>query len=507
MANKLYNRAKMTTATTGTGTLTLGSAVTGFLSFADAGATDGDVISYVIADGASWEVGYGTYTSSGTTLSRTVRKSSNSNSAISLSGSATVAITPHAEDLVGIVSRSARTSNTILGAADQGKLIDITSGTFSQTFTAAATLGDGWFVYVKNSGTGEITLDPNSSEQIDGLTSFILYPNEVRLVQCTGSAFTTTLIKPGYQVYTASGTFVAPPGVSGFRVSVIGGGGGGGSGRRGAAASARTGGTGGGGGAHNKLFLGAITAGTSISVTVGAGGSAGAAQTANDTDGNVGTVGGTSSFGSYGSAYGGGPGAAGAATSTGGGTGGGSAGAGAVGTTSNVSGGLPSSSGLGQGTTPFNMGTGGAGSRTSSAAAAEYGGGAGGYCSTTTANAGGDSIFGGPGGGSGGAISSGNTPSAGGAGGGIGTYASGGGAAGGDTTPSVGVAGATGTAVAGTCGTGGGGGGAHASSAGGTGGAGGAGGGGGGGGGASANGANSGAGGVGGRGEVRVYWW
>lgn len=125
MANKLYNRAKMTTATTGTGTLTLGSAVTGFLSFADAGASDADVISYVIADGASWEVGYGTYTASGTTLSRTVRKSSNSNSAISLSGSATVAITPHAEDLNTItagtqtiwVPAAAMTARTTNGAA------------------------------------------------------------------------------------------------------------------------------------------------------------------------------------------------------------------------------------------------------------------------------------------------------------------------------------------------------------------------------------------------------
>ena len=51
------------------------------------------------------------------------------------------------------VVRSARTSNTILAAADLSNLIDITSGTFSQTFTAAATLGSGWFCYIRNSGT------------------------------------------------------------------------------------------------------------------------------------------------------------------------------------------------------------------------------------------------------------------------------------------------------------------------------------------------------------------
>jgi len=46
------------------------------------------------------------------------------------------------------IVRSARTSNTILGAADVGTLIAITSGTFTQTFTAAATLGSGWFCYI-----------------------------------------------------------------------------------------------------------------------------------------------------------------------------------------------------------------------------------------------------------------------------------------------------------------------------------------------------------------------
>jgi hypothetical protein len=66
------------------------------------------------------------------------------------------------------IVRSARTSNTILGTADTSTLIAITSGTFTQTFTAAATLGSGWFCYIQNSGTGDITLDPNASETIDG---------------------------------------------------------------------------------------------------------------------------------------------------------------------------------------------------------------------------------------------------------------------------------------------------------------------------------------------------
>ena len=101
----LKNRAKMSTSTTGTGSpITLGSAESGYQSFADAGVANADVVRYVIEDtGGAFEIGTGTYTSSGTTLSRTVSESSNSNNAINLSGSATVFIGATAEDILSDV--------------------------------------------------------------------------------------------------------------------------------------------------------------------------------------------------------------------------------------------------------------------------------------------------------------------------------------------------------------------------------------------------------------------
>jgi hypothetical protein len=89
----------MTTATTGTGTITLGSASTGYQSFADAGVADADVVRYVIEDGTDWEIGTGTYTASGTTLTRTVAESSNADAALNLTGSAVVYVSATAEDI------------------------------------------------------------------------------------------------------------------------------------------------------------------------------------------------------------------------------------------------------------------------------------------------------------------------------------------------------------------------------------------------------------------------
>jgi hypothetical protein len=71
MALVLADRVKETTTTAGTGTITLGGASTGFQSFAVVG--NGNTTYYTIASqtGNEWEVGVGTYTSSGTLLART----------------------------------------------------------------------------------------------------------------------------------------------------------------------------------------------------------------------------------------------------------------------------------------------------------------------------------------------------------------------------------------------------------------------------------------------------
>lgn len=115
-----------------------------------------------------------------------------------------------------VMPRSPRTANTQLVKLDSGQEIDITAGTFTQTFDPVANLQTGWYVLLRNSGSGDITVDPSGAETIDGLTSFVMYPGECRAVFCDGSAIFSTVLHGFTKTYTASGTFIKPPGYAQF---------------------------------------------------------------------------------------------------------------------------------------------------------------------------------------------------------------------------------------------------------------------------------------------------
>ncbi len=141
MAFVVKDRVQETTTTTGTGTLTLGGAVLGFQTFAIIG--NGNTTYYAIADptAGDWEVGIGTYTASGTTLSRTtVFESSNSGSLVNFAaGTKNVFCTYPAERAVYLdAAGSAVTLLDIgtLGASTANiTTANITSGTVSTTPT------------------------------------------------------------------------------------------------------------------------------------------------------------------------------------------------------------------------------------------------------------------------------------------------------------------------------------------------------------------------------------
>ena len=120
MALVLADRVKETTTTTGTGTYTLAGAVTGFESFGTVG--NGNTTYYCCTDGSDFEVGVGTYTSSGTTLARTtILQSSNSDNAVDWSaGTRDIFCTQPAEKAVFLNADGHIESSLIIGSTDDG---------------------------------------------------------------------------------------------------------------------------------------------------------------------------------------------------------------------------------------------------------------------------------------------------------------------------------------------------------------------------------------------------
>lgn len=121
MALVLADRVKETTTTTGTGTVTLLGASTGYQSFSVIG--NGNTTYYTIAGqtGSEWEVGIGTYTSSGTTLARTtVLASSNSGSLVTFSAGTKDVFVTYPAEVSAYASNNPGTSGQLLTSNGTG---------------------------------------------------------------------------------------------------------------------------------------------------------------------------------------------------------------------------------------------------------------------------------------------------------------------------------------------------------------------------------------------------
>jgi len=106
----LKDRVQVTTTTTGTGTLTLGAASVGYQDFTNVG--DGNQTYYTITDSTDWEVGIGTYTVSGTTLSRDqVFASSNSGALVNWGAGDKTVFIPLPAETAGLANATADDSS------------------------------------------------------------------------------------------------------------------------------------------------------------------------------------------------------------------------------------------------------------------------------------------------------------------------------------------------------------------------------------------------------------
>jgi hypothetical protein len=179
MALKVRDRVKETTTTTGTGTITLGGAVTGFRTFSSV-LSDNDTTYYAIVGDTQFEVGLGTYSSN--TLARTtVLSSSNSNSAVSFStGTKNVFITQpsgkavfrDASGNIAELTTANLSENTNLYYTDE-RVDDRISALFQSGTGISFSYNDS-----SNTFTPTVTLSPFDTDNLSEGSSNLYFTNE-----------------------------------------------------------------------------------------------------------------------------------------------------------------------------------------------------------------------------------------------------------------------------------------------------------------------------------------
>ena len=92
---------------------------------------------------------------------------------------------------LGAPGVTTRTAATTLVAADRGRIIQATSGTWALTLPGAAAVGAGWAVLALNGGAGTITLTRAGSDLIDGAATAALAGGQAALVLSTGTGWIT----------------------------------------------------------------------------------------------------------------------------------------------------------------------------------------------------------------------------------------------------------------------------------------------------------------------------
>ena len=227
MAFAVADRVRETTTTTGTGTLNLGGAVSGFRTFVS-GIGDGNVTYYAIVHrtAAEFEIGIGTVTDASTdTLSRTtVLSSSNSNSAVTFSaGTKDVFCTQPASKAVFEDNNADVTlpDDLILGSdsavlkfgADSDTTLTHTDGTgLTLNSTNKLTFGDA-ASFVQQSSNGVLRIDGEATIDLNASTA-VTVSNDLKLdsdsaVLGFGADNDITITHAADTGLTVNGTFTA----------------------------------------------------------------------------------------------------------------------------------------------------------------------------------------------------------------------------------------------------------------------------------------------------------
>lgn len=198
------DRVQETSTTTGTGTYTLAGAVTGYQSFSVIG--NANKTYYAATDGTNWEVGIGTYTSSGTTLSRdSILESSNAGSAVNWgAGTKNIFVSwPADAATLNWATTATAAGTTVL--TNQSAYFQYFTGTTTQTITlpVVSTLAEGWTFHITNNSTGNLTVNSSGGNLV-----ITVIPGTTAMVTCILVTGTTAASwEAGYTDFsTATGT-------------------------------------------------------------------------------------------------------------------------------------------------------------------------------------------------------------------------------------------------------------------------------------------------------------
>jgi len=82
-------------------------------------------------------------------------------------------------------------SNYTALTTDRSSTYVWTGGAGTLTLTLASTLADNWFMFLRNSGTGALTVAGSGGNTINGSTSIILQPTDSCIIVCSGTTFYT----------------------------------------------------------------------------------------------------------------------------------------------------------------------------------------------------------------------------------------------------------------------------------------------------------------------------
>ena len=213
----LADRCQETTTTGGTGTLTLGGAVTGYRTFA-ASFTVGQSLYYTIDDGTgNWEIGIGTLVTSGTLSRDTVIESSNSNALVNF-GSGTKRVFCSAPTLVLLPNQTGNSGKvlstdgsspswtTTLNGFTIGN-VTAGSGAFTTLSASSTVSGTGFSTYLASppaiggttpaagnfttlGTTGNVTLGDASSDSVTFNAATVTLNNSTSITATSGNSLT-----------------------------------------------------------------------------------------------------------------------------------------------------------------------------------------------------------------------------------------------------------------------------------------------------------------------------